>query len=122
MTTRSATVLRKSDIGSKQQMRRWWRRIVVQSFLRLSSYLLHVGGAECGVVTLMGPHRRQHLLFSIHQVRCVQSGDLESVTVGDRVGRASLDAISAEDAAVVIDVIDLRVALGSGDALLSSVL
>src|SRR3954469_10739722 len=122
MTTRSATVLRKSDIASKQKMRRCWRRIAIQIQLRLSAYLLHVRSAECGVVTLVGPHRRQHLLFAIHQVRGIQRGNLESVTVGDGVRWASLNAVSAEDAAVVIDVIDLGVALGARDTLLRRVL
>jgi hypothetical protein len=40
----------------------------------------------------------------------------------DGIGRAGLDTIAAEDAAVVVDVIDLRVTLGAGDALLFGVL
>src|SRR5215469_17914996 len=40
----------------------------------------------------------------------------------DRVGRARLDAIAAKDAAVVIDVVDLGVALRGRDALLLGVL
>lgn len=41
--------------------------------------------------------------------------------MGDGVGGAGLDAIAAEDAAVVVDVVDLGVALRGGDALLSGV-
>src|SRR3954465_4719352 len=111
MTTRAATVLRNSDICSKQKMRRLWRRIAVQILLRLSSYLLLVGGAECGVFTLVGPHRRQHLLFAVDQIGGVQRRNLKAVPVGDGVSRTSLDAISAEDTAVVVDVIYLGVAL-----------
>src|SRR6266404_3221363 len=103
-------------------MRRWWRRITVQILLRLSANLLLVRSAESGVLTLVGPHRRQHLLFAIDKVCGIQRGNLKSVPVGDRVGRTSLHAVSAEDAAVVIDVIDLGVALGARDTLLSRVL
>src|ERR1043166_9069453 len=122
MTTRSATVFRKSDIYVKQKMRRLWRRIAVQMLLRLSADLLHVRGAECGIVTLVCPHRCKHLLFAVDQIGRIQCGDLKSVAVRDGVGGAGLDTISAEDAAVVIDVINLRIALGAGDALLGGVL
>ncbi len=48
-------------------------------------------------------------------------GQLEAVAVGDGVGGAGLHAVAAEDAAVVVDVVDLGVALGGGDALLGGV-
>ena len=38
------------------------------------------------------------------------------MTVGDGVGGAGLNAVAAEDAAIVVDVVDLGVALGGGDA------
>jgi hypothetical protein len=44
------------------------------------------------------------------------------VTVGDGVGRAGLDTVAAEDAPVVIDVVDLGVALGAGDAFFFGIL
>ena len=44
------------------------------------------------------------------------------MAVGDGVGGAGFDAVAAEDAAVVVDVVDLGVALGGGDALLLGVL
>ena len=40
----------------------------------------------------------------------------DRVAVGDGISRASLDTVAAEDAARVVDVIDLRVALAGGDA------
>src|ERR1019366_10625273 len=46
---------------------------------------------------------------------CVQSGKLEAVAVGDGVGWACFNAVATEDAAVVVDVVDLGVALGGGD-------
>src|SRR5208283_3552295 len=45
-----------------------------------------------------------------------QGGQLKAVAVSDRVGGAGLNAITAEDAAVVVDVVDLGVALRRGDA------
>ena len=52
----------------------------------------------------------------------VEAGELEAVAVGDGVGGAGLDTVTAEDAAVVVDVVDLGVALGGGDADLFGVL
>src|SRR5579872_6734441 len=42
--------------------------------------------------------------------------------MGDGIGRAGFDAISAEDAAVVVDVVDLGIALGATDTVLLGVL
>src|SRR5438105_15673208 len=67
-------------------------------------------------------HADEELFLAIDKARGVEGGDLEAVAVGDGVGGAGLDAVSAEDAAVVIDVIDRGVALGAGDAALGSVL
>ena len=61
----------------------------------------------------------EQLLLAINQVAGVVGGQLEAVAVGDGVCRAGLDAIAAEDAAVVIDVVDLGVALGPADAMVS---
>src|SRR3954463_15504169 len=44
------------------------------------------------------------------------------MTMRDGIGGAGLDTISAKDAAVVIDVIDLGVTLGPGDPVLFRVL
>jgi len=43
------------------------------------------------------------------------------VAVGDGVGGAGLHTITAEYASIIVDVIDLRVALGAGNALLGGV-
>src|SRR5271165_4469684 len=60
----------------------------------------------------------QHLLFPVHQRIDVVRGQFESVSVRNRVRRASLHAISAEYAPRIIDVIDLRVTLARRDPLL----
>ena len=49
-------------------------------------------------------------------------GDFEAVSVGDRIRRTSLDAVSAENTSVVIDVINLCVALRAAHAMFRSVL
>ncbi len=67
-----------------------------------------------------GGHK--HVLFAHDEVGGVQACQLKAVSVGDGVGGAGLDAVSAEDAAVVVNVVDLGVALGAGDALLGCVL
>ena len=66
--------------------------------------------------------RGKQLLFSINQIRCVERGQLEAVAVRDGVRGAGLNAISAKNAAVVVNVIDLSVALGAAYAIFGSVL
>ena len=63
----------------------------------------------------------QHLLLAVNQRGSVVAGVLESVAVGDGIGGTSLDAVSAKDAAVVVDVIDLGVALPAADTQLPGV-
>ncbi len=64
----------------------------------------------------------QHLLLAHHEIGCIEGCQLESMAMRDRVRWASLDAISAENAAVVIDVIDLGVAFRATDTVLCGVL
>jgi hypothetical protein len=65
----------------------------------------------------IGGHGHQKSFFSIDQVAGIERSQFEAVTVRDGVRGAGLNAISAEDAAVIVDVIDLGVALGAADAL-----
>src|SRR5258708_10946799 len=67
-------------------------------------------------------HRGQHLLFAVHQVAGIKAGDLESVPVGDGVCGTSFHAVAAENAAVVVNVINLGVTLGSTYAVFVGVL
>src|SRR5512135_933362 len=55
--------------------------------------------------------RDQHVFLAHDQVRCVQRGQLEAVAVGNGVSGTGFNAVAAEDAAVVVDVVDLGVAL-----------
>ena len=57
------------------------------------------------------------MLFAVDQVRYVVAGQLEAVPVGDGIGGAGLDAVPAENAAVVINVIHRRVTLSGANSL-----
>src|SRR5579859_4606427 len=65
----------------------------------------------------VGGHGHQQSFFAIDQIAGVERGQLEAVAVCNGVSGAGLNAIAAENAAVVVDVIDLGVALGAADAL-----
>src|SRR5271157_2876847 len=71
------------------------------------------------IMSLGGRERRdrhQHVFLAHDQIGGVQRGQLKAVAVGNGVGGAGFNAVAAEDAAVVIDVVDLGVALGRRDA------
>ena len=76
---------------------------------RGASSTLLAGGA-------WGPSLQQLLLAEDHGVDVV-GGELNAVAVGDRVGGAGFDAITAEDTARVVDVVGLGVTFASGNAL-----
>src|ERR1700744_4843994 len=61
--------------------------------------------------------RYQEVFLAHDKISRVEAGELESMAVGDGVGRACFDTVSTEDATVVVDVVDLGVTLGTGDAL-----
>src|SRR5438067_10500353 len=58
---------------------------------------------------------RQHIFLCINQRRSVVAGYFEAVPVGDGVRGAGFHTITAENAAVVIDVIDFGVPLAAAD-------
>ena len=62
------------------------------------------------------------MLFAVDHRIDVVGGELEAVAVGDGVGGAGFDAIAAENAARIIDVVDRGVAIAGGDALIGRVL
>jgi hypothetical protein len=59
----------------------------------------------------------EELFFAEDHGIDVVGGELESVTVGDRVRGAGFDAVSTKNAAGIIDVVDAGVAFGGGDAI-----
>ena len=64
----------------------------------------------------------QHLFLAVDQVAGVKARDLEAVPVGDRIRGTSLDAVSAEDASIVVDVINLGVSLRPAYSMLGRIL
>ena len=64
----------------------------------------------------------QHLLFAVNQIAGVKGRDFEPVPVGDGIGGTGFHAVAAEDASVVVDVVDLGIALGAADPILGRVL
>jgi hypothetical protein len=64
----------------------------------------------------------QHLLLAVNQIAGVKAGDFETVPVSDRIRGTRLDAVSAENTSIVVDVINLGVAFRSAHPMLSCVL
>src|SRR5215208_1905737 len=63
-----------------------------------------------------GRDRRKHILLAHDQGGGIVAGDLEAVAVRDGIGGACFHAVTAEDTAVVVDVVDRGVALSARDA------
>src|SRR5882724_7831222 len=63
----------------------------------------------------------QHLFFAVNQIAGTKCGNFKTMSMGDGIGRASFYAVSAENAPVVINVVDLGVALGAAYPVLLSV-
>ena len=82
----------------------------------------HFSGVEDGVCSQVGGCWSEQLLFSVDQIRGIECGQLKSVTVSNGVCRACFDAVSAKNAAVVIDVVDLCISLGAANAVFGRVL
>src|SRR5579871_5360135 len=83
---------------------------------------VHVGLIEDCVGSHVCWPGGQHLLLAVDQIGSIERSQLESVAVCDGVGRAGLDTVSAENAAVVVDVVHLGIALGATDAILGGIL
>src|SRR5579859_5795974 len=65
--------------------------------------------------------RRQHLLFSVNQIAGIEGSQLKSMAMRNRISRASLHAVPAKDASIVVDVIDTGVALGARNSVFRGV-
>ena len=63
----------------------------------------------------------EELLFAIDHGVDVVGSEFKAVSVSDGVGGAGFDAIAAENAAGIVDVVDLGVAVGVGDAIFGGV-
>src|SRR3954464_6977785 len=58
----------------------------------------------------------QHLFFAVNQSGSVVTRQFEAVSVSDCVRGAGLDAVPAEDAAIVVDVVNSCVALSATES------
>src|SRR6185437_10057188 len=63
----------------------------------------------------------EEFFFAINHGVDVVGSEFETVAVSDGVGGASFDAIAAKNAAGIVDVVDLGVAVGVGDAIVGGV-
>src|SRR3984885_8347170 len=88
----------------------------------LGSPAIHVGLIEYRVRPHVGWPGGQHLLLAVNQIAGVKCRQLKPMSVRNRVGWTSLDAISAKDTTVIVDVIDLGVAFSAAHAVLRSVI
>ena len=83
---------------------------------------IHVGLIEYDVGSHVCWPGGQHLLFAHHHIGGIEARQFESMAVRDRIRGTRLHAISAKNAAVVVDVIDLGVALRAADPILCRVI
>jgi len=83
---------------------------------------VHVGLIEDNVGSHVCWPGGQHLLLAVDEVAGVETRQLESMTMRDSIGRARFNAVSAENASVVVDVVNLGVTLSAADAILRRVL
>ncbi len=87
----------------------------------LGSPAIHVSLIEYDVVSHMCWPGGQHLLLAVNQIACIKRRQLKPMPVRNRIGRASLHAISAKNTPVVIDVVGFGVAFGAAYAVFGGV-
>ena len=63
----------------------------------------------------------QHLLLAVNQITGIKRSQLKSMAMRNRVRGTSLHAIAAENASIVVDVVDLGIALGATHAVFGGV-
>ncbi len=97
-----------------------WETLTPRLHLRRSP-AIHIRLIEHHVISHVRRPRSQHLLLAINQSARIKRRQLKAMPMRNRVGRASLHAIPAKNTPVVIDVVDLGVALGSAYAMFSGV-
>ena len=88
-------------------------------FLRADSVWIYE--VENRICTKVRRFAGEQLFFAVDEIGSVQRRKFKTVTVRDGVRGAGLNTIAAEDAAVVIDVVDLGVTLGPAYSVLRSV-
>jgi len=84
--------------------------------------ICHLGLIEYRIRSHVCRPGGEHLLLAVDQVAGVKAREFEAVSVGDGIRGTGLDAVSAENASVVVDVVNLGVALGAAHPMLGRVL
>src|ERR1700722_3507529 len=85
-----------------------------------SNFILMVLGENLRLILVRTDNVRKHgswnqeVFFPHNQGGSVETGEFEAVAMRDGVGGTGFDAVAAEDASVVVDVVDLSVALCGG--------
>src|ERR1035437_8369162 len=103
------------------ELLRWDGTVSVNQLLvRNQSSILVL--AKDGVGAFVRGRPGQQLLFAVNQAAGILSRQFEAVTMGDCVRGTGFHAVAAKDTAVVIDVVNLGVALGAAHAFLGGVL
>ena len=102
-------------------MLRMWRGLASRNHF-LGSTTIYVGLIEHDVRSHMRGPGGQHLLLAVNQIAGIKRSQLKAVAMCDGIGGAGLNTIAAENASIVIDVIDLGVAFGAAHALLGGVI
>src|SRR6202521_6312627 len=74
----------------------------------------------------MGAHVRrsrcQHLFFAVNQIARIETRQLKSMAMRDRIGRTSLHTIPTKYTSIIVDVVDAGVAFSARNPFLRSVL
>ena len=65
--------------------------------------------------------RRQHLFFTINEIARIETRQLKSMPMRNRIGRTSLHTIAAKYTSIIVDVVDLSVAFGARNPFFSGV-
>src|SRR5579863_2109297 len=130
MTTRSFTVCKKSAIlcpryssDYMHKRRPAGGRRFVRSQILLSSQFPagHLSLIEYRVGSHMCWLGGQHLLFAIDQIAGIERGNFKTMPMRNCVRRARLHAVPAKYTSIVVDVVDVGIALGAAHAVFGGV-
>src|SRR6266404_6862057 len=65
--------------------------------------------------------RRQHLFFAVDQIARIETRQLESMAMRNRIGRTSFHTIPTKYTSIIVDVVDAGVAFGARDSFFGGV-
>jgi hypothetical protein len=96
--------------------------ILAPWYRRRRRAIRHFGLIEYRVGSHVRRPSGQHLLLAVDQVAGVKAREFEAMAVGDGIRGTSLDAIAAENTSVVVDVVNLGIALRPTHPMLGGIL